>query len=266
LQIVASSDLGPLGAKDGAPLVYNWVLPSVAPQFLPWLVLLGLLALKPNRHASAWLIWLPVGCALALTLLPLSLPSGADTLLDVLAALVCGLAAVWLLSSYLRASHRLITFLLVLVVLGGFSALAFFSRQSLSLLDLEWLPFAILLGVGVFTSAVALSLCGWFCRRRFQPATLYVWLFASLAALWLMITLPFFGVAFLASGNQSIATDFIIPLACLVGINFALLLPFLILSSASPFYRQRLKSMLRMEPPAAPPTLRPPEPAVALKP
>jgi hypothetical protein len=53
LTIVASSDLGALGSKDGLPVAYDWALPGVAPLLLPWLVILGLLTLKPNRCASA---------------------------------------------------------------------------------------------------------------------------------------------------------------------------------------------------------------------
>ena len=75
LTIVASSDLGALGSKEGLPVTYNWVLPSVAPLLLPWLVILGLLALKPNRRAAAWLIWLPLGCVIAFTLAPPANPA-----------------------------------------------------------------------------------------------------------------------------------------------------------------------------------------------
>jgi len=40
-----------LGSKDGSPVAYEWVLPGVAPLLLPWLAILGLLTLKPNRFA-----------------------------------------------------------------------------------------------------------------------------------------------------------------------------------------------------------------------
>ena len=122
LTIVASADLGALGAKDGSPVDYNWALPGIAPLLLPWLAILGLLALKPNRCAAAWLIWLPLGCVIAFTLPPPILPSGTDFFLDVIAALAVGLAAVWLLSNYLRRPHRLLTFLCVLLALAGFKA------------------------------------------------------------------------------------------------------------------------------------------------
>ena len=60
--MVAYADLGGLGSKQGAPVVYDWVPPSLMPQFLPWLAILALLLLKPNRCASAWWIWVPLAC------------------------------------------------------------------------------------------------------------------------------------------------------------------------------------------------------------
>jgi hypothetical protein len=256
LRIVASSDLGGLGDKAGAPVEYNWVLPSLAPQLLPWVLLLVLLALKPNRCAQAWTIWLPVGCALALSLLPIDWPSGADFLLDDFGALVLGVAAVWLLAGYLRRSHRVVTFFCVLFALAGFSLLAFLFKQSGNQLDFELLPFAILLGVGVFTSAFALSVAGWICRRRFRPAGLCVWLLVSLLVLWLAIAAPFFIFALVASGNQIPWSEFLIPVLGMAAGNFALLLPFLILSAAHPYYRERLKSLLHVQT-MAPPLLAP---------
>ena len=134
LSLVASADIGALGSKDGSPVIYDWVLPSIAPLLVPWLAILGLLALKPNRCAAAWLIWLPLGCLIGLTLaLPPLVPSGTEFFLDVISALAAGLGAVWLLSNYLRRQHRFVTFLCVLFALAGFSALAFVSQQSLNL-------------------------------------------------------------------------------------------------------------------------------------
>jgi len=257
LTVVASAELGALGAKSGSPVNYLWVLPSVAPQVLPWLILLGLLALKPNRRAAAWLIWLPVGCVLAVTLLPPMMPSGADFLLDVVAALAFGLAAVWLLSNYLRQSHRLLTFFCVLPTLAGFSLLAAVAKQGRDLLDSDALQVGILLGVSALTSTVALSVAGWICRGRYRPLGLYPWLFVSVLGVWLAVAAPFFFFAVVASGGNLALNswnEFFIPVLAMAAANFALLLPFLILSSASPLYRERLKALLNVKP-AAPPVL-----------
>jgi hypothetical protein len=248
LSIVASSDLGALGSKAGSPTVYNWVLPGVAPLLLPWLVILGLLALKPNRCAAAWLIWLPLGCVFALTLSPPAIfPPGTNFFLDVIAALAIGLAAVWLLSNYLRRQHRFATFLCVLLALAGFSVLAAVAKQGLNLLEIEPLQVGIVLAVGVLASAVALSLAGLICRRRYRPLGLYLWLLVLLVGVWLVIVMPFFLIALFSSGGNLPWSEFFFPVLAVAMVNFATLLPFLILSSASPFFRERLKALLNVK-------------------
>ncbi len=253
LTIVASSDLGALGSRDGSPIGYNWVLPGIAPLLLPCLVILGLLALKTNRCAGAWLIWLPLGCVIALTLAPPPiLPSGTNFFLDVIAALAVGLAAVWLLSNHLRQQHRLLTFLCLLLALAGFSLLAAGLRQGWGLLTIESFQVGIVLAVGVLASSLALSLGGLICRGRYRPLGIYAWLFIMLAIAWLVITAPFFLLALIASGGGIAWSEFFVSVLAVAVVNFATLLPFLILSSASPFYRGRLKALLNVKPELAP--------------
>jgi hypothetical protein len=253
LKIVASSDLGGLGAKDGSPVEYNWVLPGIAPLLLPWLVILALLTLKPNRCVAAWLIWLPLGCVIALTLAPPSfLPPGTNFFLDAIAALAIGFAAVWLLSTYLRRQNRLLTFLCVLLALAGFSVLTAVSRQGLSLLTVESLQIGIVLAVAVLASAAALILGGLICRDRYRPAGLYLWLLVLLAGVWLVIAAPCFVAALVGSGGGIAWSEFFIPVLAVATVNYATLLPFLILSSASPFFRERLKALLHVKPEAPP--------------
>ena len=120
---MAYADLGGLGAKQGAPVVYDWVRPSPLPQVLPWLAILALLMLKPNRCASAWWIWVPLACVGAVASAPQSvlelLPSSQfEIFLDLIGAMGFGLAAVWLLSSYLGGKHRMLAFLGILLAQG----------------------------------------------------------------------------------------------------------------------------------------------------
>jgi peptidoglycan/LPS O-acetylase OafA/YrhL len=256
LAIVTSSDLGGLGPRAGVPVGYNWALPSLAPLLLPWLVILGLLTLKPNRCAAAWWIWLPAGFLAAFTLAPpLILPPGANFFLDVVAAMAAGLAAVWLLANYLRRQHRFITFLCILLAMAGFSALAFVSQQSGSF-TIETLQAGIVLAAGVVVSSAALSLGGLVCRGRCRVIGLYGWLLILLAVLWLVIAAPFFVVALVATGGRMGWNVFFIFVLLLAVVHFAMLLPFLILSSASPFYRERLKALLCVEP-ETPPSIAP---------
>jgi hypothetical protein len=271
LAIVTSFDLGTMGAKDGPAVEYNWVwaapvlsgfrseandgsaadnngFPPGGLPWVPWLVIFGLLALKPNRRPAAWLIWLPLGCATAFTLvLPSIPPSGSDFLQEAIVALAFGLAAVWLLSNYLRRSRRRLTFLCFLLALAGFSELSAMARQNFSLATDESSEISLLLALAVPASAVALSLAGRICRGRYRPAGLYLWLLVWLAATWLVIAAPFFLSAAAVSSNSVPWSDFFIPVLAVAAGNFAVLLSFLILSWANPFYRERLKTLLHIQ-------------------
>jgi hypothetical protein len=260
LTVVASANLGALGTKDGAPVTCDWERPSVALAMLPWLAILGLLALRPNRSAAAWLIWLPLGVVIASAqALPSILPAGTDFLRDSIAALAAGLAAVWLLSNYFQRQHGFVAFLGALLALAAFSGLAFLSLQDWSFAR-ETFQGGIVLALGVLVSAVALTLAGLICRRRFRPLGLYVWLLLLLPVIWLAIAVPF-----LMLPNGPDWSEVFVPVLAAATINFATLLPFLLLSSASPFYRERLKSLLHVRPPA-PPVIAPlPVPEASLK-
>jgi hypothetical protein len=262
LTIVASADLGALGQKDGSPADYDWTLASLAPLLLPWLAILGLLALRSNRNAAAWLIWLPLGCVTAFTLAPPMMPAGADFLLDVIGALAVGLGALWLLSNHLQQSNRLLTSCCVLFALAGFSVLAFVCRLDWNAW-LEAFQIGIVLAIGILATAGALYLVGLICRNRYRPLGLYLWLFVSLTAIWLATTTPFYVVALTISGQSIPGSDFFIPVLMVAIGNFALVLPFLILSSASPFFRERLKVLLHVKL-EAPPVLNAPAPDVPL--
>lgn len=251
LNLVASADLRGLGARDGAPVPYEWVLPGVAPLVLPWLLILALLLFRANRSGAAWLIWLPLVIVSALNLAHLPSSPG-DEFLDLVGALAIGLAAVWLLADYLRRRHRLLTFLCVLPVLAGFSGLGFACSQGASLLSAEGWALLIALGLGALVLSAALILTGWVCRIRYRPLALYAWLLPLLALLWLLLAAPFVGFAMLNAGGRIGWGDFFAPLLVVVAITFATLLPFLLLSSACPFFRQRLKTLLHVKAEAPP--------------
>jgi len=105
-------------------------------------------------------------------------------------------------------------------------------------------------------SSLALSLGGLLCRGRYRPLGIYAWLFLVLAVAWLVITAPFFLFALVAAGGSIAWSEFFVPVFTVAVVNYATLLPFLILSSASPFFRERLKALLNVKP-DAPPVLAP---------
>jgi hypothetical protein len=270
LKIVAISDLGGLGAKEGAPVSYHWTPPSLIPSFLPWLAVLLLLLAKPNRCGRAWWIWLPLGCVAVMEQLSQSafefLPSGtADMFLEMAGSLAFGIAAVWLLAPQLARSHRLLTFLCLAPTLAGFSFFSYLVRQDWDEYGASLaLAMLIPLALSVFVVAVAIFLAGLASRGRYRPLGLYLWIFLSLLVLWLVIATPFFGLAMIASGGRVPWSEFFIGILIITAVSFGTLLPFLILSSASPFFRERLKALLHVKP-EAPPPLNAPLPDAQLK-
>jgi hypothetical protein len=244
---VASANLGPLGSREGAPVSYFWTMPNLAPVMLPWMIILALLVRKPNRTAAAWLIWLPPGCVMAFTLTPSLLPSGTDFFLDVITALIIGYAAIWLLADWLRRQHGFLTFLCLLLALLVSSTLAFAFKQGMNESVVDSLQIGILLAIGALVTAVALGLAGLVCRHRYRPVALYLWLFLLVALLWFLVAAPFFAIALISDGGRIPWSAFFIPLFCVATGHFATLLPFLILSSACPFFRERLKALLHVK-------------------
>ena len=264
---------------EGPPVACNWTTAGLVPQLLPWLAILASLALKPNRGWSAWWIWVPLaGVAGACHWLQQAAQSSpADRsgeavgmLLQVPVALGFGLAALWLLAPYLGRGHRFRTFLGILAVLVFSIAFSFAATVGwglglepvASLLDprhcaatanvgVMGLPFLVPLTLPAPGLAAAILLCGLACRGRHRPFGLYLWLFLSLLVVWVVPALLQVLCRIATPGSLEYALVLGIgPL--MVAVTFATLLPFLILSSASPFYCERLKALLHVKPEAPP--------------
>jgi hypothetical protein len=264
------ANLGGLGAKEGAPVGYHWTIPSIIPSLLPWLAVLLLLLVKSNRCGQAWWIWVPLGCVTAVEQLLQPafgfIPSETiGMFLDIVFSLAFGVAAVWLLAPQLARSHRLLTFLCIVPTLGVFSLFSFLVRQDWTVEGASLaLAMLVPLAIGVFVVAVAILLAGLACRGRYHPLRLYLWFFLSMLVLWLVIAAPFFLIALIVSGGRIAWSEFFIPVLAVATVNFATLLLFLILSSASPFFRERLKALLHVKS-EAPPPLNAPLPDAQLK-
>ena len=263
LSIVASHDLGALGAKDGMPVIYNWVAGHCADDA----------AVAGDSGIAGLETESSRGCLadLAADRMPdrdsirrSRRASRTERNLSAMPLPTWRLVwrVVWLLSDYLRRGHRILTFLCVLLAMAGFSALAFVSQQSLNMTS-ETISVAIALAVGVATTTAALSLCGLICRGRYRPIGLYVWLLLVLAVTWLVIFGTFYLLITLAQRGAVEAGEVFLPILALAAGNFAVLLPFLILLSASPLYRERLKALLHVKP--EPPPMPAPLPEATLK-
>jgi hypothetical protein len=256
LRIQVTSELSGLGANEGLPVVYSVPFTNLLPLVLPWLAVLALFALKPNRSIHAWWVWLPLGGVYGLAMgLPWLLERLFEFQLGLHASLascqVFGLAALWLLSACLGGKHRLLAFLGMLISLAAFSALALAQTEWTDWMfdsELFWPVFSyicLMMTCWVLVYALALSLTGWCCRRQFRPVPFLLWL-----VLWLSLG-SLGGAALMAAyslthGGEVGGRDFVLGLGIQISVNFLTLCPFLILSFASSFYRERLKRMLNM--------------------
>jgi hypothetical protein len=243
-------------------------MPSVMPVVLPWLAILGLLLLKPNRCASAWWIWVPLGCVARVASLPQSLleplPSPVwEMFLELIGALGFGLAAVWLVSSYLGWKHRMLAFFGILLVLGVTSLLAFVGAEGWEGLGPNLAAVGITLMVSVVVISVAVSLAGLMCRGRYGWLRLSLWLIVALVAVWMLVIGPFFIIAVVSGGGGAPASAMFAAGGVAAGFTFGVLLPFLALSFANRFYRERLKGLLHLGGAPPPPVIMPPMPAAA---
>jgi len=252
LRVIATADLGGLGAREGPAIAYQWDLLSQLPPFLPGLALLLLLLLKRNRSLQALWIAAPLALFPAATwAFWADLPIPADMaggIFDIL----FGLGAVWLLSPYLKARRGFITFL------GMLATMEFFTLFSL-LVGKHWDPnsgpadMLMLMSISGLLFTLVLNLAGWSCRGRFGWRRLSLWLLFWIMAVWLV----FFTLMSLWHRPGPLL-EMATALLSAAAMSLGFLLPFLLLSFTNAFYRERLKELLRLADAAPPSAAQPP--------
>ena len=258
LKVAAYADLGGLGTKQGPPVRFVWTLPSVLPLLLPWLVVLGLLALPSNRTARAWWIWAPLA-VLALLGGGLGVVTvaadneGLSYMVQMACAAAFGLAAVWLLGAGLARRGRAISIVLMALAFAAVSLLAFVvSPMWEQLWDLRRYEPAILLYLLLFwlagglVFAGGLNLTGWMCRKLFSCLRVLLRLPFWLWVMWVVAgSLLGCVMTFGFNDNFEWMGILVVPLV-LALVSSGMILPYLILSFACSFYRERLKALLRL--------------------
>ena len=223
--------------------------------------------LKPNRCTSAWWIWVPLGCVAGVGAAPewllelLHLPQ-AKVLLEMAGTAGFGMAAVWLLASYVAWKHRMVGFVAMLFVQGLFALLLLGLRLGLEGGGYEALGFGVWVGAGAGIISLGLTLAGLLCRGRYGWLRLSLWLVGMLAGLWLLLMAPFFAIAVVSSEGGIALLDFLPALGLVTALTFGVVLPFLVLSFANGFYRERLKGLLHLGRVAPPPMITPRVPAM----
>jgi hypothetical protein len=234
---------------------------------LPWLAILALLALKPNRCWSAWWIWVPLLCLSAgsgcLQLGLQSRRSGVPSeifsaIFYVPVARAFGLAATWLLAIYLARGHRFRTFLHLLLTLAVFNAFTFAVTAGWEEgTELPMLKLLALLALLTLVVAAAMVLCGATCQGRYRPTLLFLGMFVSLLVVCLVVLAPFGVVEMVTSPGGGQLSEFFLCALGIAVVCFTVLLPFIILSLANALFRERLKALFHLERQAPPPLLAP---------
>lgn len=221
-----------------------------------------LLLLLPKRNRSLQALWLaaPLAFSLAVVSLFSAVPGigseGPDGLFEILSAVPFGLAAVWLLSPYLKGRGRSLTFLGMLATMELFTVLTCAAAQPQ---ERDSGLVSVLIGgavVGLLLS-LAINLAGWSCRRQYDRRRLSLWLILWIMAGWLTVFVVMSRIE-----RPGPLLEMVTAFAIFCAVSFGLLLPFLLLSFANAFYRERLKELLRLAdaaPPSAPQPHGPPE-------
>ena len=112
---------------------------------------------------------------------------------------------------------------------------------------------------------MALSVAGWACRKRGGLLGFTIWLLPVLVVTWLLVFGPFAAFALISSGGRIPWLQLMAVVPGAVAITLGVLLPFLVLSFANRFYRERLKALLHLGGAVVPPVVKFPTPSVAAK-
>jgi len=218
---------------------------------LPWLTLIILLLLRPNREWKAWLVIIPLivvylGLFLLERVLAL-IPSEAS---PVIAWLGLGLTLLLLLSFKLKSLPRMVSFLLAVAIMMGAWVLGILSYTSLSLSS-DVLIYLLIYGLGSIILLSGLGTARFFNRKQNTFGWFIVrhpvWHLSVSMVCGLMtyVVLILFGAPHGWAGGMIIEGLIIGVVAGLV--LYCVSFPFLLFAFHSSVYRARLDSVFGFE-------------------
>ena len=266
LKFVISYDLEALGPREGKPVIIRWSRwwneTRMALRLLPWVLLLGMLLLRANRNLRAWMILLPLGLvqgvAWLFSLISL-FPESPFWIFFVMIRFMlilfpAGLAALLLISPYLKIPNRWVSFLYGLIVMGLAGAVKYVGPQGTALIPVIKHFSYYYYGIGSLLLILALMVSAYKCRKGFSSGLLLIRL-----AFWFLLGVC---VAHLAEGvwllntvghdapRQSPSSPWEFLFGSLtIGLFFGIILfltvlPVMILALRSGLYRTRLMALL----------------------
>ncbi len=240
----------------------HWPFVKVVYYFLPALILLPFLLLKPNRRLGAWLMLVPFGLIVALVAAgqQVQLPGFGNALayafpyIAMLGSSLCILCLVL----YAVPAWSFMTKLIAvpaLVILPG--ALILFFSQGDGRIQNWFIP--ALYAIVPLILLLSLYLAGRLCRNHWGAVRfsllVFLWNFLSLSGLMLLYA----GYRFATVGDLPIDAGwlmilrfFVIPFVTAVVALFIIAFPFILAAFLSPLYRARLKAVFNVVPPLQP--------------
>ena len=254
LEITVEHDLGNFGPREGSPVVYHWPLYLHLLRLLPWVALLVLLLLKPNRSVAAWSVLLPaliVSVAIGLVAALLAAVGGSFPAIQTGFSLSLGLSAVWLLGHRISSGNRLLAVVQSLVVFSAMEVVAVLAGTGVTVNALWEIISYVLCGVILLLAIVLAS--AW-CRKRYTVGRYLVGLAVACMLCSTVAGLIAFAVMALSGGMPLHDVSALVPvLGGLLGaglvlglIMAGLLLPFVILAVKNKLYRERLYGTVRL--------------------
>jgi hypothetical protein len=254
LRIVGIQDIGPMGPKQGEPTFYYWPVYAHASRLFPLLLLMFLLARRPNRNRGAWWI-LP---ALALPLLfnfgleRTGVTQYIPHVHDSYAILIIAMTLLWLMADKLTdlTRKRALMNAVILFVLAGIIGLFSFSSLSMDGTAMAYGAFAI-------AALATIILPGVMCRKHYSPKRFLLWYiiialpigaaFAALVAALVTFLPPLFTGDSISMGFVRFhLSSTILPAALGSGALSIAVAPFIALALWVPVYRRGFHAIFRL--------------------
>ncbi len=260
-----SHDLGPLGAEQGEPVVFQWRWYDNAPMLPLWLGLALLLVVPgQNRNWQAWTILvLPLGAAVLqlLFFLPgLGQSAGFDSFVQFTMTLAVAWSAVWLLVPYLATRTRtagLFSSLAVMLAAGLIAYVGYFGAW----VSLEHVAVILLWCIACVALVGGIMRSGRSCRAAYHPSKVALWLMVWLPLIPAVCMAGFFGFVVLSAGAHlgpflivTMAVSLAFATVFAAGFLYALGAPVVLLAALTDCYGRRMRRLVLQE-------AEPPEPS-----
>lgn len=244
LKIVAGCDIGPLGPKEGQPILYSWSPLYAVLGVLFWVPLvLAYVLFKENRRPAALWILLPAtgfyaafSVVAALTDMPSDIRGIFLSVINTIAASFC---LVWLLAGRIGGRHRFVTAVLALLIFAGMAGLALINIGDSTYMA----ALAIFTGISFGVYTIALTIATILSRRRMTGLRFSLWMIPGCligTAIPLSVILI---IEMMQYPDSGMVLRFLLQTLVAAGFYYVALLPFLILFFVNGFWRQRFEAI-----------------------